>query len=191
VISSYVVPDNNLTIPRRAREKSRDRRRDPLGLSIVYDPGTSRRVDIIFVHGLGGTSRQTWSKNRDPDLFWPGRWLPSDEGFSAARILSFGYNAYFMSSGPASNANVLDFSKELLFDMRFGKDENGEELEIGKVGQCVLMSEHSLMVNVLGSSYFRCSLDGGLGGEKSAFIISKPELSKQICTGIYPRKSRP
>ena len=99
----------------------------------MYDPGPARTADIIFVHGLGGTSRQTWSKNRNPDLFWPQMWLPSEPETASARILSFGYNASFKSTGPKSFSGVTDFAKDLLFEMRFGKDDNLEDLNIGKV----------------------------------------------------------
>ncbi|KAK7966605.1 uncharacterized protein PG986_000882 [Apiospora aurea] len=41
----------------------------PLGLNVVYTPENGHKADIVFIHGLGGTSRFTWSKNKDPDLF--------------------------------------------------------------------------------------------------------------------------
>lgn len=133
VISSDDVPSNSLRLPRRAREKSIDRHADPIGLSVIYEPETTRSLDIIFVHGLGGTSRQTWAKNRDENLFWPSRWLPLEPGISTARILSFGYNAHFMSTGPNSITNISDFAKDLLYEMRLGKDRAMSDLGIGKV----------------------------------------------------------
>lgn len=109
---------------------------------MVYEPEKTRSLDIIFVHGLGGTSRQTWAKNRDEDFFWPGRWLPSEPGISRARILSFGYNAHFMSMGQNSIANISDFAKDLLYDMRLGKDKAMGDLEIGKVTCLTSECEH-------------------------------------------------
>ena len=117
-----------------SRQRSRDRRGDPLGLLPLYTPDVSPTVDLIFIHGLGGTSRQTWSKNRDPDLFWPQKWLPQESDICTARIFSFGYNAHFSSSGPNSVAGISDFAKSLLFAMKFGKDDNGTDLKIGSVG---------------------------------------------------------
>ena len=129
------MPNNTLGLPNRSRERSRERHADPLGLSVLYQPKTTTpSLDIIFIHGLGGTSRQTWCKNRDRDLFWPERWLPFEPDISTARILTFGYNAHFMSSAGASPIlNISDFAKDLLYDMRFGKDGNMENLEIGQV----------------------------------------------------------
>jgi hypothetical protein len=90
-------------------------------------------IDIIFVHGLGGTSQQTWSKNRDPNLFWPREWLPFEPDISTARILSFGYNASFSSAGQNNIFNISDFAKELLFGMKFGMDKKSKALGVGQV----------------------------------------------------------
>lgn len=124
----------------RARSKSPGAARDPLGLHVVYYPqNTPHRADIIFIHGLGGTSRSTWSKNRDPELFWPLMFLPKEPDICLARILSFGYNADILK-GTKTSVTVLDFAKDLLFDLKYGKDDDKEELEIGKVRYTVFPS---------------------------------------------------
>ena len=143
------------------REKSKERHADPLGLSVVYDPKATRSADIIFVHGLGGTSYQTWSKNRDQELFWPGRWLPLDSDISTARILSFGYNAYFMSTGPSSVLNISDFAKDLLYEMRFGRDDNLEDLGIGKVTYLASAPNITFQLTMPGPDYVRRPFHGG------------------------------
>jgi len=38
-----------------------------------------------------------------------------------------------MSTGPNSNTSIIDFAKELLFEMRFGRDEKRQSLDIGNV----------------------------------------------------------
>lgn len=105
---------------------------DELGLHVVYQPSSPAPLDIIFVHGLGGASHRTWSKNQDHSLFWPQQWLPLEPEICSARILTFGYNARFRSGGP-QNMNVADFAKDLLFETRFGKGTDTEDLGIGKV----------------------------------------------------------
>jgi hypothetical protein len=65
--------------------------RSKLGLHLVYSPGSLFSFDIIFVHGLDGHPRHTWCKNEDPDLLWPGNWLPLDPDIAKARIFVFGY----------------------------------------------------------------------------------------------------
>jgi hypothetical protein len=113
---------------------------DTLGLDVIYQPTSTAPLDIIFVHGLGGASRKTWSKFQDPNLFWPQQWLPLEPEICTARVLSFGYNASFRAGSPRNISNIADFAKDLLFWMKFGKDDNTEDLEIGRVGiKCLLL----------------------------------------------------
>lgn len=109
------------------------RRGDPLGLHVLHEPDEPRKFDIIFVHGLGGSSRLSWSKNKDLKLFWPKNWLPSEPEIGHGRILSFGYDADFTPSAPKSFKNVSDFAKDLLFDLKFAKSAKQQELDIGTV----------------------------------------------------------
>lgn len=48
----------------------------------------------------------------------------------SARIFTFGYNAAWRGA-TKSVSSITDFAKELLFEMRFGKDSSGEDLAIG------------------------------------------------------------
>ena len=118
----------------KERSKSPSDLRDPLGLQILHNPKNGRKVDIVFVHGLGGTSRLTWSKNKDLELFWPLTFLPSEPDICQGRILTFGYNGSFFKSNARNSATVLDFAKDLLYDLKYAKDENRGDLEIGSVG---------------------------------------------------------
>ena len=95
-------------------------------------------MDIIFVHGLGGTSRSTWAKGRDPEYFWPQKWLPFEPGIRTARILSFGYDVNFATTRPTPVTGIADFAKELLYSMKFAKGEYVEELELGQVSSVSL-----------------------------------------------------
>lgn len=123
----------------------------PLGLRVIHQPKTTPLVDIIFIHGLGGGSKKTWSKDpRDPGLFWPEQWLPSDPEIEKARILSFGYNASFLPGAPRSIYNIGDFAKELLNEMKFGKN-NGVALDIGDVP--IIFVVHSMGGLVMKKAY--------------------------------------
>lgn len=104
---------------------------DPIGLRVLYAPSKPHSVDIIFVHGLGGSSRKTWALNNVPGTFWPQDWLPDEPEINTARILTFGYNADFKSRGPNNLSSISDFARALLFGMKFGKD--GSDLNVGKV----------------------------------------------------------
>ncbi|KAJ9497212.1 hypothetical protein H2202_007369 [Exophiala xenobiotica] len=85
--------------------------RGPLGLSTIHKPLGEVTADIIFVHGLGGGSRKTWTKNDNPDLYWPQEWLPQDPAFQNVRIHMFGYDSNW---DKASILNIHDFAKSLL-----------------------------------------------------------------------------
>lgn len=128
------APSSTFRLSSRSRSRSSDRREDPLGLTVIHEPSTAPLCDIIFIHGLGGTSRATWAKGRDPKFFWPQRWLPYEPGIGDARILSFGYNANFAAAGPAPITGIADFAKDLLHSMKYAKNEELEELNLGRVG---------------------------------------------------------
>lgn len=102
---------------------------DPLGLKVIHKPPGDRRVDIVFVHGLGGSSRNTWSKNHHPDFFWPLKFLPFEPDINEARISTFGYNANFRLGSGKNKMSVLDFAKDLLYDLKYAKIESVPELE--------------------------------------------------------------
>ena len=123
----------SLSPPESSTEDMDHRRINPLGLHAVYEPETIPSVDIIFVHGLGGTSQATWAWNRDTNFFWPGKWLPKEPGICTARILSFGYDADFKSTQAGVVSSVSDFAKDLLFSMKFGRNEESGTLGIGEV----------------------------------------------------------
>nr|KMM66557.1 hypothetical protein CPAG_02895 [Coccidioides posadasii RMSCC 3488] len=89
--------------------------RDPLGLNLLYEPPDSR-VDLIFVHGLGGGSHKTWNISDDQDSFWPKEWLPREAGFEHARIYSFGYRSHWASKRKRA-ATIPDFGRALLGDI--------------------------------------------------------------------------
>ncbi|KAG8531039.1 uncharacterized protein KY384_004396 [Bacidia gigantensis] len=109
-----------------------------LGLNVIFCPKSSPTVDIVLIHGLGGTSRKTWSKNGDPDLFWPLKFLPLEPYICLGRIFTFGYNANFRAAGNVSTS-ILDFAKDLLFDLKFAKDSQKEDLNIGKRSRYLLL----------------------------------------------------
>ena len=83
----------------------------PHGLITLFNPRNLAVVDLVFVHGLGGGSRSTWTKSGDPALYWPKEWLPQDSEFQDVRIHSFGYDSDW---GNESTLGVHDFSKSLL-----------------------------------------------------------------------------
>lgn len=96
---------------RGGSEDSETTSKGPLGLSTLYQPPDSIIADLVFVHGLGGGSRSTWTKSGDSSSYWPQEWLPNDPGFRDVRIHSFGYDSNWIKG---STLNLYDFSKSLL-----------------------------------------------------------------------------
>lgn len=93
------------------------RPKGPMGLNTLYDPGDIALVDIIFVHGLGGDSKKTWSGSHDSKSYWPQDWLPDDPNFKTARIHSFGYDADWRKR-TLSILSIHDFGQDLLGEMK-------------------------------------------------------------------------
>ena len=120
--------------------------KDPLGLTVIHEPDTPPLLDIIFVHGFGGTSRATWAKQRNLDYFWPQKWLPFEPGIRSARLLSFGYNANYATTWSAPISGITDMAKDLLYSMKFGKDEHLKELKLGEVGAIYLFTYKNLIL---------------------------------------------
>ncbi len=84
----------------------------PLGLNLLYSP-SEPLIDFVFVHGLGGGSRKTWSKTSSVRHYWPQEWLPKDPAFKNVRVHSFGYNSDWLN-GKDNCLNIHHFGKSLL-----------------------------------------------------------------------------
>jgi hypothetical protein len=101
-------------------------------LRVLHEPRTAtgeaqaslstKTVELIFVHGLGGSAKDTWT-HADTNGFWP-VWLHDDNRLNNVRISIFGYNANFKNVFAPQNAlGIADFAKQLLdsLDLHFGK----------------------------------------------------------------------
>ena len=88
------------------------------GLRVLLEPRDSV-VDVIFIHGLTGSSHKTWFHS-DSGVYWPVDLLGQD--MPTARILSFGYDADIYrllgrASGRASVNSLSDHAEALLGDL--------------------------------------------------------------------------
>src|SRR5579859_671810 len=65
------------------------------GLQILHEPRTTvpKPVNLIFVHGLGGSSAGTWT-HHTTKAFWPAL-LGEDPRFDNVRIATYGYDANY------------------------------------------------------------------------------------------------
>lgn len=92
----------------------------PLGLTTLYEPQSDENVvaELVFIHGLGGGSRKTWSFSPDPSHYWPQAWLPDDDEFAdAVRVHTFGYKADW-TDRRRSMLGLHEFAQSLVNEMR-------------------------------------------------------------------------
>ena len=100
-------------LPPRYSEAVQPSRQEYLGLTAVCDP-PDPIADIIFIHGLGGSSIKTWSWKHDPKNFWPA-WLAYDDYLCKVRIHTYGFGSKI---GGSNSMNIHDFAVDLLFKMK-------------------------------------------------------------------------
>ncbi len=106
--SFFRLKFNNLKLKSKETDENA---KGSLGLDLLYCP-TDPVADFVFVHGLGGGSRRTWSKSSNLEQFWP-IWLPQAPDFKDVRIHSFGYNSDWASM-KQDMSNISDFALLLL-----------------------------------------------------------------------------
>ena len=108
----------------------------PLGLNLLRDV-TEPLAEFIFVHGLGGGSRKSWSKTSIPYHYWPKEWLSQDPEFGCVRIWSFGYKADW-NERKENVLEIHDFALALLGDISNTPDIRRSRVHKAKSGQLCL-----------------------------------------------------
>lgn len=93
-------------------------------LEVSHEPETlaENAVQIIFVHGLGGSMRGTWTDSEAN--FWPA-WLGNERGLENVRIATFGYNSVFNVIAPNTNLSISTFAIQLLESIKLLIYERG------------------------------------------------------------------
>ncbi|KAI0430640.1 hypothetical protein F5Y09DRAFT_355828 [Xylaria sp. FL1042] len=151
------------TFPLLNLPEETDNDKGPLGLTTLFHPLEPEvTVDIVFIHGLGGGSRKTWSKTPAPSHFWPKSWLPEDPDFQGVRIHSFGYRADWVER-QKSILNITDFAQSLL----------------GELKNNPLIRRGSTRLILVGHSMGGCVA-------KKAYILARQDVScKDIASRIF------
>ncbi|KAI0441064.1 Alpha/Beta hydrolase protein [Xylaria telfairii] len=85
----------------------------PDGVKVLHDCPDAI-IDVCFVHGLTGNRESTWTA-RGQSAPWPKTLLPPKLG--KARILTYGYDAYFLPKSVASTNRLIDHATNLLNDL--------------------------------------------------------------------------
>ena len=98
------------------------------------------------------------------DYFWP-VWLAEEDGLSSYRVFTYGYNSNF--KGAATNLNIIDFAKDLLFQMLVFSNGLGEDrIPFGQ--QPIIFIAHSMGGLVVKKAYIL-----GKHDDQYSHIISK------------------
>lgn len=108
----------------------------PLGLVTIHCP-SEPLLEFVFIHGLGGGSRKTWSFSSKLHHFWPKEWLSKDPAFQNVRVHSFGYKSTWHDTR-GSILNVHDIAESLL-----GAMHNSPSIRSSPDSKIVLIA-HSL-----------------------------------------------
>jgi hypothetical protein len=146
----------------------------------LHEPSTrlTNPVQIIFVHGLGGSKRGTWTDSEAN--FWP-TWLHDEKGLENVRIATFGYKSTFNVLAPNNNLCIPTFANQLLLSLEQLSYKHGS----------VHIHYIDLMV---GDDDFRCAQLGRVGGETGTILFNtglteRPSMMHSTIQ-IMPRYTR-
>jgi hypothetical protein len=82
-------------------------------------------INVVFVHGLGGSSEGTWT-DATSGSFWP-LWLPEVKGLENLRIMTFGYESGWNKIWKPNNVlDISDFAKQLVHHLWLHYAEHGD-----------------------------------------------------------------
>ena len=114
----FLHPSRQLLILLGVRFCSRVRlpsRQSKFQLSQIAQACRLTELSIVFVHGLRGHNRNTWTKD---DVCWPKDLLPKEKALSHTRVLTFGYDANIVNHmGHASLNTLFEHSIGLLNEL--------------------------------------------------------------------------
>ncbi|KAM4063706.1 alpha/beta hydrolase family protein [Hirsutella rhossiliensis] len=132
-----------------------------LGLHQVYpNPNTRSNpdIDVVFVHGLGGDSISTWTKDKS---LWIRALLPKSPLYQNARILSYGYDAraFVRPFAHSVNGRVFTFAEALLGDLR------DKRVTAAARARPLILMGHSLGGIVIKSALLQASAREALYGD--------------------------
>ncbi|KAI1393655.1 Alpha/Beta hydrolase protein [Hypoxylon trugodes] len=131
----------------------------PITSQIIPQPGLSEfqvsgasnpNIDIVFVHGLNGSSAETW-KHHDTGFWWPeqlGNDLPD------AHILLFNYDTFFDPTLRGTNLiRIPDIARNLCYQLSENRFENGAKR------RPLVMIGHSLGGLIIKKALIECNED--------------------------------
>jgi hypothetical protein len=123
--SQQVAVTTTSTATEGNERRSGGEEEDPFGLELLHEPAIrpANPVQIIFVHGLGGSKRGTWTHAKTRG-FWPA-WLKEHPGLDKVRVATFGYNSAVNPLAPNTNLSIPIIARQLLENMKQLNDTRG------------------------------------------------------------------
>ena len=96
------------------------------GLFTLVDPPqpSAPVLNIIFVHGLGGSAYGTWT-HQQTKSFWP-PWLSKVNGLENARIMTFGYDSSWNKVWANNVLDIHDIAKQLVHELWLHYPDHGD-----------------------------------------------------------------
>jgi len=91
---------------------------------LVWHDCPHATIDVCFVHGLTGDRDRTWTADGQPQP-WPKTLLPPE--LPGARVLTYGYDAYFVTPGVASGNRLVDHARNLITELSTNRHASNAE----------------------------------------------------------------
>lgn len=146
--------------------------RNPYGLSLVRGPRSGPVcMDIVFVHGLGGKSWDSWTQRNflKPPFFWPSS-LNNTRNLQRVRVWMFGYRAAsFKKLVGNSTSAITDFALDLLFRLRNNAEDVSASIWPHRPSwgrSAMTMFDDRFLIVRSGTCHVRCTLHGWVGGQR-------------------------
>jgi len=98
-----------------------------IGLRVLHEPQgatNGNTVNVVFVHGLGGSVTETWT-HYPSNTFWP-TLLHEDDRFANVRVSMFGYDVKHGNTSSRIILDISDFAKQLLDTLDLQYDRYGD-----------------------------------------------------------------
>ncbi|KAI1328103.1 hypothetical protein F5Y16DRAFT_409969 [Xylariaceae sp. FL0255] len=126
----FALSSRQTAVSSEASTKVLANAKGPFGITTVHRPISTINpiAQVIFIHGLGGGSEHTWTKD---GVHWPRDLLPQQSPLQQAGIHVFGYDSDFKKS---STLNIYDFSKSLLNSILNNPDIRASQCPIIMIG---------------------------------------------------------